>query len=215
MWWLVLSALAKPRPITIPIDVGIGPSAHLVTGPVFRDQPVHTGLSLSLEAIIDQKTLRKYRRRIPARYREMAMRMDEVRYAPFIWLPETVFVSPAVRGTGMYGATWRPVSLGIPWVKDPFRFVTSVAPRVTYAFLHSRTLPSPTHFLRPGIDVRAEAEIPFSDDVLLSLGWTSQLYPPQEVGGSMLRWGTLDESIWHIGQATLQLHVRVPYKTTF
>ena len=63
--------------------------------------------------------------------------------------------------------------------------------------------------------MRANLEIPFSDTVLLSMSWTSQLYPPQEVGGSILRWGPPGESIWHIGQATVLLHVRFPYRTTF
>lgn len=212
--WGLATAEARPRRVTVPVDIGVGPSAHLITGPVFRDQPVHTGLSLSVQAIIDKKTLRKYRKRIPAKYRKMVMQMEEVRYSPFIWLPDTLIISPAYDGTGMYGASWRPLSIGLTWSREPVRFVTSIGgPRITYLFIHSRTLASPTHFLRPGLDARADLEIPFSDTVLLSARWTSELYPPQQVGGSILEWGPPGESIWHVGQATLMLHIRFPYTT--
>jgi hypothetical protein len=232
LWSGLLPSLADAAPrrsryVTIPVDIGIGPSAHLITGPVFRDQPIHSGLSLSIQAIIDKQTIRRYRKQIPARYRKLVQQMDEVRYSPFIWLPETVFISPALPrrrpdgskrgGTGMYGATWRPFSIGIPWVRDPFRFTTSAGARLTYAFLHSDTagggIDSPTHFLRIGIDLRAQLYVPFSDEVGISAGWTSQFYPPQPVGGSIFAFGPFDESIWHIGQGTLKLHVRVPYRT--
>lgn len=212
MWWI---ALALAKPIKVPVDVGVGPSAHLISGPVFADQPIHTGLSLSVQAIINKKLIRKYKKRIPSQYRAAALRMNEIRYAPFIWLPETLFISPGINGTGMYGATWRPISLGLTPMLKPVRFSLNAGLRLTYIFIHSTKLPSPTHFLRPGIDLRAEVEVPLSKKVLFSLSWTSQFYPPQEVGGEILKWGRLEDSIWHIGQANVMFHYRFPYKTKF
>ncbi len=112
--------------------------------------------------------------------------------------------------TGMYGIGFRPLSIGIPLVKEPFRFTAGAGLRATYAYLPSDSLGN-THFLRPGLDVLGEIEVPFSERFLVSFGWDSQFYIPQEVGGSILELGALDDSIWHIGQGFLKLHFRVPY----
>jgi hypothetical protein len=56
-----------------------------------------------------------------------------------------------------------------------------------------------------------DLEIPFTDDLLMSLGWASQLHPPQKVGGYPWEVFPLDQTIWHSGLLYLQWHVRVPY----
>lgn len=210
------SALAKK--VEVPIDIGVGPAANLVTGPVYQDQSVHTGLVFSAEAVLEKKQLRKVKGQIPKQYRDMVMQMNEVRISHFL-VPDQFFISPKGAfggGTGMWGIGFRPLGVNIPFVYEPgFRFKVGAGLRLTYAYLPSDTLPSPTHFLRPGLDLKAEAEIPFSDTFLVSFGWNSQAYIPQEVGGSILAVGALDESIWHIGQGFLKLHFRFPYEYRF
>jgi hypothetical protein len=200
-------------PVTVPIDIGVGPAGHLLTGPVFREQPVLGGIEFSAEAIIDHATIKRYKNRIPAQYRKAAMSMDEVRIShPLI--PHTIFLSPAGIGgstVGMYGISFRPIALGIPLLSGPLRVDLDLGLRLTYAYLHSEVLPSPTHFLRPGLDPKLEVEVPFSDSFLVSFGWCSQLYVPQPVGGSILAVGPLDEAIWHVGQGFVKLHFRFPY----
>jgi hypothetical protein len=70
------------------------------------------------------------------------------------------------------------------------------------------------HFLRPGLDLTLRWEIPvLADAFLVAIGWSSQLYVPQRLGGGILEpavFGAAD-SIWHIGQAFLTLHWRIPY----
>lgn len=210
--WLLGLALAG-KAVEVPVDIGVGPAGHWITGPVAREEPVLGGLAISIEAVLDKKLIRKFKRRIPQEYRQAVLKMDEIRIShPLI--PDTLWIHPAgiTGNTGMYGIGWRPISVGLPLVKEPFRADLSVGPRLTYAFLHSQTLASPTHFLRPGIDGMFEIEVPFSDTFLVSFGWDSQVYLPQEVGGSVLELGALDQSIWHIGQGFLKFHVRVPYK---
>lgn len=212
-----LVAVALAGSVEVPVDVGIGPAVHLITGPVFADQPLHTGIVISAAAVIDKATIKKFKNQIPKKYQDAVASMDEVRISK-IYIPDTLFISPALNvsdaafgSTGMYGVGWRPISLGIPLIRDPVRLSVDGGVRLTYAFIHSTTIPSPTHFLRPGIDLGAELEIPFSSRFLVSLGWDSQFYPPQEVGGSVLKLGRLDESIWHIGQGYLAFHFRFPY----
>jgi hypothetical protein len=203
----------RKGPVEIPIDIGIGPAAHLITGPVFQDRPVHTGIAFSAEAILDNKALRRLKNRIPSQYRKQVLQMDELRISHML-IPRTLYISPAIGDatTGMYGIGFRPISVGIPLLRDPVRLELDLGLVLSYAYLHSTTLPSPTHFLRPGVDPGVELEIPFSEDFLISFGWRSQLFIPQPVGGSVLAVGPLDEAIWHIGQGFLKLHFRFPYE---
>ena len=203
----------KREPVEVPIDVGVGPAGFLVSGPVRQDRPLHTGIALSIEAILDRRTLKRLRHRIPAQYRKQVLAMDELRISHML-IPRTIFVSPPVGDatTGMYGILFRPIGLGAPLLRDPVRLYVGVGLIATYAYLPSTTLAGPTHFLRPGIDPGVELEVPITERFLVSVGWRSQLYPPQPVGGSILEVGPLDESIWHIGQAFAKVHVRVPYR---
>ncbi|MCB9683973.1 MAG: hypothetical protein H6738_01530 [Alphaproteobacteria bacterium] len=204
----------KKGPVEVPVDIGVGPAAHLLTGPVFREQPILGGIEFSAEAVLDHKTLVKLKNRIPSQYRKQALSMDEIRIShPLI--PHTIFLSPAGVGgatVGMYGISFRPIAIGIPLISEPFRFELDLGVRLTYAYLHSTEIPSPTHFLRPGLDPKAEIELPFSDRFLVSFGWCSQLYIPQTVGGGVFEAGPLDEDIWHVGQGFFKLHFRVPVK---
>lgn len=213
MFPFVLAQLALAKKVEIPIDIGVGPAVNLVTGPVYRDQPVHTGLVFSAAAVLDKKRIRQLRSEIPGQYRDMARGMDEIRISHFL-VPDQFFISG--RGwfggtTGMYGIGFRPVAVSVPVVKDPFRFTIAAGARLTYAYLPSDTLGN-THFLRPGADLKGTLEVPFSESFLVSFGWNSQLYIPQAVGASVFDLGPFDESIWHIGQGFFKFHVRVPYE---
>ena len=108
----------------------------------------------------------------------------------------------------MYGANWRLLSVGLPLMRV---FDLGTGLNLSYAYFGGSESNSEMHFLRPGLDLTANLEIPFSKSFLVSLGWASTFYPPQPVGGDIGSWGNLDESIWHIGQAYLRLHFRIPY----
>ena len=202
----------KRKPVVVPIDIGVGPAVHLISGPVRQDRPLHTGIAFSAEAILDKRALKRLRHRIPSQYRKQVLQMDELRISHML-IPRTIWVSPAVgdTNTAMYGILFRPLGIGGPLVKAPVRLSVGMGLVLTYAYLPSTTLDSPTHFLRPGLDPGAELELPITERFLVSVGWKSQIYPPQRVGGPVLELGALDASIWHIGQGFFKLHVRVPY----
>lgn len=196
--------------VTVPVDVGIGPSAYLINGPISDDQFTHFGLKFNLEAVIDQEWVRKNPRAIPKKYRGMAKKITEVRISPSIFIPDSFFISPKIKNTGIYGVTWRPLSLSQPFGPEAVKLRLSAGLLLTYAFIHSdlATIPT-THFIRPGADLSAEVEFKLSDSFLISTGWASGFYIPQQLGTFGL--GPLNESIWHVGQAFLQLHFRFPY----
>jgi hypothetical protein len=205
------ATLAPAEEVEIPLNIGVGPAAYLIFGPVADDQTFHYGLKLHMAAVIDERTLRENRDKIPKQYREAVGQLGEARIG-FIYIPDSLFISPGLN-TGIYGATWRPISFGLNILRKP-RLGVDAGLIATYAYIHSTTLSSPTHFLRPGLDIKGELEIPILDVLLISLGWTSQFYIPQKVGGSIIEFGPIERSIWHIGQPFLMLHVRIPYKTS-
>lgn len=211
---LLFSAPASAQRVTVPVDVGVGPAAFFFFGPVFRDQPLHTGLKLSTEVVLDREWLRRNQRLIPRKYRAQANRLDEFRFTPGIvslLVPDSLIISPKVRDTGIYGATWRPLGIGLPLSSSPTRFSLGAGLVLTYAYLYSDTLPT-THFLRPGLSLDADLELGLSRTFLVSLGWSSTFYIPQRLG-TFTGVSPLDDAIFHVGQAYLQLHFRFPYTT--
>jgi hypothetical protein len=216
------SGQSRAEPITLPVDVGVGPAGYLISGKVADDQPLHGGLKVSIQAIIDQATIQAHQDRIPPSYRAQALRMTEVRVSPSIFIPDALIISPKLRNTGIYGVTWRPLSIRFPLLDAaPVRFGLAAGLLLTYAYLYSDldTLPA-THFIRPGLDIGAELEIALTSSFLLSFGWASGFYVPQGLGvfgmgpfGEAQNWSTLNQTLWHFGQGFIKLHVRFPYTT--
>lgn len=210
-WLASLSGPAEAAKVTVPVDIGLGPAVHMITGPVQADQPLHTGLKLSVQAIIDKKTIKKNKRKIPRKFRRYAKTVNEVRFSPSLFIPDTLFISPKrTSNTGIMGIAWQPVGVGVPLLDAGIKARLGLGLQLTYAYLYSDTLPD-THFLRPGLAPGAEVEIPFSKRFLISGGWSSMVTVPQQLGGSIGEIGATDESIWHIGQGFVKLHLRFPY----
>lgn len=207
----------RPQPVTVPFNIGVGPAALFITGPIQDDQLAHGAVIIDTFAVLDAALIRKFAHRVPRQYRAALAGQPEVRFRPaeLALVPSNIIVSPKINGTGMYGLTLRPIGLGTAFYGSGTRFGIKAGLDLTYIFIHSDTVPSPTHFLRPGLDLQADFEVAVTESFLFSIGWRSTLYPPQEVGGSILAWGELDQSIWHIGQAYLMLHGRVPVTRRF
>lgn len=204
-------------PVQIPIDVGFGPVALLPSPPLLFEQPVFTGVTLSIAAIVDRETIEKYKDRIPRQYRRAASRVSRVEVTPW-WLkliPETLVISPdvipGVTNTGMYGAVWRPLGLGLTFVDEPVRLSANASLALAYFYIHQQTRPD-THFLRPGVTLDATLEVPLGDTLAVSTGWMSDLYVPQPLGTPP--WGILpwEDWLWHLGGPFLKIHVRFPYE---
>ncbi|MDF1562325.1 MAG: hypothetical protein P1V51_04735 [Deltaproteobacteria bacterium] len=220
-----MATAASAAPVTVPFNLGVGPAGQLLSGPVMQDQTLHFGLRLELAAVIDQATIQANQDRIPQKYRKMASKVDELRYRPSIFIPETLYVSPAFGATGIYGATWRFIGLNAPFGKGPVRLRLGASLIATLALIHSNSLRGLggediefVFFLRPGIDLTAEVEIKLARNLLISFGWNSAIHLPQvlrrQVGTSFLSIPGDDvamrASLWHFGQPFLMLHYRFP-----
>ena len=123
----------------------------MLFGPMFQDRPVHFGLRLSTAVIIDQKTLRKNKHRIPKEYRSAVLRSGEVRLNPMsCCIPSSIYISPPIADTpfadtGMYGLTMKPIGIGLNLLGgDPTaNLFVRLGAVLTYFYMHSSTLPSP------------------------------------------------------------------------
>lgn len=220
---LLLFAAGHPRPaaaaeLTVPVEVAVGPLGLAGPGPLFDGVPAHFGLKLGVAAILDQALIRRNLHRVPKQYRAMAANMKEARIRPSIFIPDSLWISPNLFGTGMLGATWKPLSLALPLVDAGVRARLEAGLIATYAFIWSdrAALPS-THFVRPGLDLALRIEIPMGDVFSTHLGVGALAYLPQRPGRSVLYVGgaenDLDQSIWLMGQAFLQFAFRFPYTT--
>lgn len=209
-------------PVEIPVDIGVGPVA-LFPNPVPGQQLLYGGVQLQLAAIIDKDLIDANRGRIPPGLRGAARNIGEVKYRPWFLalVPEEVVISPQFTGvanTGMYGAVWRPFGLGLDLYDGPVDISVNGAVDFAYLFIHSAALgggsfgaESYTHFLRPGLNVSLTAEWPIAKALVLTGGWSSDLFVPQQYGAPP--WEvSLDDSLWHLGGPFLMLHVRVPYE---
>ena len=202
--------------IEIPINVGVGPAVYQFSGMIEDNQPLHYGLALDIAAIIDKAAIKEHKDKIPKKYRKMVAKIGEARVG-YMLIPDSLFLSPGEAGTTIYGATWRPISMNVP-LKLPgmkLKFGTGLVMSYSYIDIAADgdAPSSTTHFFRPGLDLRAHLEIPLTDSFIVSLGWSSGFYVPQEVGGDFSAMGEGDRSLWHIGQGSLVFNYRFPFKT--
>lgn len=206
----------RSKQVTVPVDIGVGPLAVVPNAPIFLDQPAFLGAAISVAAVIDQKLLRQHKNKIPKQYRKQLRGIKTIYYRPLplLLIPELLIVSPALLNTGMYGAVWRPIGIGLPFELGPTTLVAGARLDLSYIFIHSSTLPSPTHFVRPGINLHLTYQIPVADSLLFSLGWSSDFYLPQPVGRPPWEFWPLDDALWHLGGPFIKLHLRFPYSTT-
>src|SRR5206468_10572247 len=122
----------------------------------------------------------------PKEYRDAVLKQTEFRLtpSPLDLLPETIFISPKLRHTGIYGATIKPLAFGIGMGgggAGTARFDLDAGLVFTAAYLYSDTLPN-TFFARPGLALTAELEFMTSDAFGISIGWESAVYIPPRLG---------------------------------
>lgn len=211
----ISDAFAKKKEITVPVEVGVGPAGHIIFGELQSRQALFSGVRLNLEAIINQALIKQNKKKIPKKYRKMAMKINEVRLrpGPLAYIPKTLFISPG--DNSMYGAMWD--LLGVGTGLGPLKLSADL--QFAYAYLSYQGAEKgegaqSMHLVRPGLGITAHIPLMLTDSFGFDIGWRSTLMPPQELGGSPLSFTKeLDGTIWHIGQAYFALTFRIPYTT--
>ncbi len=210
---VLLGGVARAAPLQVPVEVGLGPATHTWAGALGGDQPIHGGLVLTTDVVLDRAWLRRNKDRIPARWRGLVGAVDQVRIRPgaMVFVPESLILSPKLRDTGMVGASWRPFSVGVPFVTDPVRIGADMGVRLTALYLWTDTVPTSedprdTFFLRPGLDLQLDLVVPVTEAFRVRLGGDAHAYVPQGFGTFGL--GTPGERMWLVARAFLELRVR-------
>ena len=206
----------KKKPISIPIEIGVGPAGFNFSGMMNEDQLFYSGVSLSGEAIISNKMLRKNKHMIPKQYRKMALAQEELRISK-IWIPESILLSSGSTGPSAFGASFRPVSLSVVRAKKNKGLNVDLGARLTYAYINSEdTTIDNMHFLRVGLDGKAELRVPMGNKNSLGIGWASHAYIPPELivslGENNLDNLDMNNVHWHVGQVFVKYYYRFPYK---
>lgn len=223
--WSFDAQAQRTRTAKVPVQVGVGPTGNLLGGPTFDDgfgwggglygdQPIHSGLKIDLMAVIDAELVRRHPGMVPRQYRGRIRESGEVRYAPGIvsLIPSSLFVSPPIGDASAWGATWSLLGLGLPFTPSPVRISAKGALITTAMYIDSPSVADHYVFLRPGAELKFDVEFQLHEDLLISVGWASQIYIPQDLNGGILDAGGFDEnSLWHIGQFYIQGHIRIPY----
>lgn len=210
---LALAPASRAAEVEVPLELGVGPVTHTWLGAVGTDQFVHGGIVITSDIVLDRAWLRDNKDRVPERWRSLAGVVDEVRIRPVPYLPESLILSPRMNGTGMIGASWRPLSVGVPILTSPVKVGVDAGVRLTGLVMWSRTLPSEadpktTFFLRPGLDLGADAVLPIDEMLSIRLGTDAHAYVPQGIGTFGI--GDPGERMWLVWRTFLEFRVRVP-----
>ena len=229
-----LSSQAFAGKVTVPADVGVGPEAFWFYGPLLENRGAvpHFALAFNLHAIIDRDWINDNRDRIPAQYRGQADRITELKVGPSIFIPSTVYVSPAIdalNGVGIFGLTWKPLGLTLvstgqkserAWNQSRGRFLIEGNLLLTGLYIYSNLrgvelagIPS-TFFLRPGVELQTTLLLNVSRTVLVSVGGGAQAYVPQRLG-AFFDVLPIERTVWLSFFAFLKFHVRFPYEASF
>ncbi|MEZ4742585.1 MAG: hypothetical protein R3B45_09080 [Bdellovibrionota bacterium] len=227
----------------VPINLGIGPSKFYVPEKLGRDDTKpFSGFRLHIKAVVNKALLEKNKRKIPEKFRKSLQKVEEVRVG-FILIPESIMLGwrTVPGGPEIWGATWKPLSLGLPLRIGPARLSLSLGLVGTYAYVNTgrykipedddievpnqSSEPAPdsisyvnqvTHFFRPGAQANIDFEFAFTENFLVSVGASSSYYVPQKIGGTFTELGSRrDRSLYRIHEAYALLHYRIPYKASF
>lgn len=221
----------QPGVAQIPVQIGVGPTGYFLGGPITEpefgfggqlmdDKLIHSGLRISVTAVIDREVARRHPNLLPRNYRQQVGQGQEIRIAPSVvaLIPTSLFISPPVFGDAQaYGATWSLFGVGLPLSRDPVRISLNGALIGTVMYIRSPSLQNQNYiFARPGAEFRFDVEIPIERDFRLGIGASTQLYVPQTLRGtgadSFGAGEFLDsQSLWNISQIYIQGHFRIPY----
>ena len=211
-------------PLTVPVEVAVGPIALVPSPPLLMDQPVHAGLRIEIAAVVDRALIRAHSGRLPTWARGVAGSLNEVKVRPsyLALLPEELVISPQFSNTGMYGAIWRPFGVGVGLVDTPrLRVRAGAAVDAVALVVHSSAVgvaagapagaQSLTLVLRPGLNATIAAEVPVSKDWMVSAGWASDLFVPQPIGRPPWEFFPVEDALFHLGGPYVMVHGRFSY----
>ena len=207
--------------VEIPVNIGVGPSLFSLPDSILktRTQPFW-GLNLKVKAILDKATIEKHKERIPAQYRKAISKTNEVRIG-YLYIPANLIIAPGNNNgqPSIYGATWKPLSIDLPVNLGPASLSLGSELVLTYAAIttdlddqtQGASNTTTTHFLRPGLSLNAELDVPLGKSFLVSMGAASAYYIPQRLKGV----DETQDSLWRMSELRATFNYRFPVEVNF
>ncbi len=204
--------------VSVPLNLGAGPALNYIYGAISDDQTFHYSLKLDMYALLDREFLQSHGSKVPKKYRGFIEGRDELRIT-YLFIPESLIISPTYKHTGIYGINFRPISLGLPLIKSQGLISSlGLGLNVTYMFIHSDSVFDKNgymNFLRPGLNLQLDNIVKITKKFLISGGVDTYFYIPQEVkrDSPIFEIGDFNRTIWFVAQVYFIFNIRVPYRT--
>jgi hypothetical protein len=212
------TAKNKSREVEVPVNIGVGPTAHIFYGLLQEEQLAFSGFELDLYAVITPELIKANRHRIPKKYKSKADGIKgEVHLTPgwLMLLPEYLFISPPVFGTSAqaYGAGWTFFGITQPLIQGDWGHINVHAklPTISVFWVDADILQQSRLILGLGVSPGAEFKYRFSETFHLQLKYAHNLYIPFEGGTSLVAKSGNSEFLIQHGSLSLLLNFRFPY----
>ncbi|MDH5546753.1 MAG: hypothetical protein OEZ43_14265 [Gammaproteobacteria bacterium] len=189
--------------IPIRANVGFGLTQYNFHNAYDNKSALVYGSELSLQAVIDKDTLKKYERKVPAKFRKAAGKLDEVSVGHWA-IPKSLFIHPNDGQKTAFGATWGIVprlQVGLGFLKVG----VGAGVIASYMYYHDELSQDTVHFIRPALRGGVNLSIPlFNRYLILEAGSQHDAYIPQTFFGS--------KSTWYVSSLYGMVHFRIPIK---
>jgi hypothetical protein len=201
--WLCTTGVAVAGKEQIPIktDIGFGVSQYTIFNAYSDKNATVYGTELSITGVIDKETIRKYKNKIPKKYRKASSKLNEVSIT-HIAIPKTLYIHPSDGDHTAFGATWG----FVPSLTADFKYFKaglSAGVIGTYLYYHDSERDETVNFIRPGVRAAFNFQIPmFDNSFIFEAGMKQDAYIPQQMFGA--------DSAWHFSGAYVMLHFRIP-----
>lgn len=207
---LNLGAWAKK----IPINIGVGPAAHMFYGSLSETQMIHSGIAFDFYAAVPGKVAY---RKAPKKYRGLVNKKREMQVSPF-WLklfPASVVLSPDFEGNGVeaYGGTWSFMGLNMNLLGPKSMVDWSVGvqlPTIMATWFNNPALLDPQWLVGVGVSPMSEVVFKFSKSFQLSFHYKHHLYIPLEMSEFYSDHTGYDENLIQHGEFSVLFNLRFP-----
>ena len=159
------------------------------------------GTELAVRAVIENSTIRRFKNKVPKKYRKAAMKIDEASVTHF-FVPKTLYIQPQNGNRHAYGATWgivptlamgpRLLSLGLRG-----------GPILTYLYYKDDRFDDAVHFIRPGLRGGIFLQSKPFRYLKIELGGQGDIYIPKKFYAD-------DKSLWNMRGSYFMIHLRFP-----
>lgn len=187
--------------IPIKVNVGFGLSQYQIVNAYNNKDAFIYGTELSISGVVDKETIKKYKNKVPKKYRKSALKLNEASVT-HLAIPRTLYIQPFDGQKSAFGATWGLVpTLSFGWKYLSIGLGGGII--ATYLYIHDDKLNDTVNFIRPGVRGVLNFQIPlFSNNFILEGGIKKDAYIPQKMFG--------ENNVWHFSGSYIMFHFRYP-----